>query len=291
MAMNEAHANGYYVAPPSPWPPLAAAGAFLLLGGFALWLHGYGPLVSAIGAAVVVFVAFRWFGAVIGENRAGVYNAASGRSFRYGMMWFIFSEVMFFSAFFGALFYLHFLAAPWLGGEGAKGAAHLLWPNFVFKWPLLVPPNPSAFTVPKAAMGPLGIPTINTAVLMSSGVTVILAHRALLAGRRRALAGWLAVTIALGLAFVALQAHEYRYAYLDLDLTLHSGVYGSTFFLLTGFHGLHVILGATVLTVILARVLRGDFSPDDHFAFKAASWYWHFVDAVWVGLYLLVYWW
>ena len=99
------------------------------------------------------------------------------------------------------------------------------------------------------------------------------------------------MTIALGLAFVALQAHEYRYAYLDLNLTLHSGVYGSTFFLLTGFHGLHVILGATVLTVILARVLRGDFSPDDHFAFKAASWYWHFVDAVWVGLYLLVYWW
>jgi cytochrome c oxidase subunit 3 len=288
MAMASDH---YFIARPSPWPLLTSLGLFLLLGGFALLLNGGSMLPSLLGAAVLLYAVVRWFARVIGENQAGCYSEQVNRSFRYGMAWFIFSEVMFFAAFFAALFYLRELAVPWLGGEGAKGEAHLLWPQFVSHWPLLEMPRSSDFEVPRAAMGPSGIPAFNTAVLLASGLTVTLAHWALKRNARHRLWGWLLVTIVLGASFVGLQAHEYLHAYRDLSLTLHSGVYGSTFYLLTGFHGLHVTLGVVMLAVILGRALKGHFTPAEHFGFEAVSWYWHFVDVVWLALYVFVYWW
>ena len=289
--MNSTGKEHYFIARPSPWPLVTAVGLFLLLGGFGLLLHGGSMLASLLGAAILLYAVTRWFGQVIGENQSGCYNDQVNRSFRQGMVWFIFSEVMFFGAFFGALFYLREFAVPWLGGQGAKGAAHLLWPQFVAHWPLLEMPVSSDFDVPRAAMGPVGIPAFNTAVLLTSGLTVTLAHWALKRDQRSRLSGWLLATILLGILFIGLQAHEYWHAYRDLLLTLHSGVYGSTFYLLTGFHGLHVTLGVIMLAVILGRVLKGHFTPVEHFGFEAVSWYWHFVDMVWLVLYLFVYWW
>jgi cytochrome c oxidase subunit III len=284
------HQDRYFVPAPSPWPPLTALGLALMLGGFAHVLHEGHWLPMAAGALILAFAAARWFGAVIGETQAGVYNARADRSFRIGMAWFIFSEVLFFAGFFGALFYLREFSIPWLGGFGAKGAAHLLWPDFVSQWPLLQMPRNADFQVPRAAMEPTGIPAINTAVLLTSGLTVTLAHWALKRGARRALIASLAATIALGATFIALQIHEYLYAYGELGLTLRSGVYGSTFFMLTGFHGLHVTMGLVALIVIFGRVLAGHFCAGRHFGFEAVALYWHFVDAVWLGLYLFVYW-
>jgi cytochrome c oxidase subunit 3 len=281
----------YFVAHPSPWPIVTALGLALLLGGFGILLHGGTMVPSILGAIVLLYAVVRWFAAVIGENQAGYYNTQVNRSFRLGMAWFIFSEVMLFAALFGALFYVRELAVPWLGGEGAKGVAHLLWPHFVSHWPLLEMPRSSDFDVPTAAMSPVGIPAFNTAVLLTSGLTVTLAHWALKRNARRALGSWLLITILLGASFVVLQVHEYAHAYRELDLTLHSGVYGSTFYLLTGFHGAHVTLGVIMLSVMLGRSLKGHFTPTEHFGFEAASWYWHFVDVVWLGLYLFVYWW
>lgn len=281
----------YFVAQASPWPLVTSLGLFLLLGGFALLLQGGSMLPSLLGTVILLYGVVRWFGQVIGENQAGYYNDQVNRSFRQGMVWFIFSEVMFFAVFFGALFYLREFAVPWLGGEGAKGEAHLLWPNFVAHWPLLEMPASSDFDVPKAAMGPMGIPAFNTAVLLTSGLTITLAHWGLKRNARRRLGGWLLATILLGMLFIGLQMYEYWHAYSDLMLTLRSGVYGSTFYLLTGFHGLHVTLGVVMLTVIFARVLQGHFTPVEHFGFEAVAWYWHFVDVVWLCLYLMVYWW
>lgn len=280
----------YFVPAPSPWPPLTALGLAIALGGFAIALHEGPWWPMSLGALVLIFAIVRWFAAVIGETQAGVYADREDRSFRIGMAWFIFSEVLFFAGFFGALFYLREFAVPWLGGFGDKGAAHLLWPNFVSQWPLLEMPNSTDFQVPKAAMGPTGIPAFNTAILLLSGLTVTLALWALKRDDRRWLTLWLAATIALGAAFIGLQAHEYSYAYEELGLTLRSGVYGSTFFMLTGFHGLHVTLGLIMLATIFGRVLKGHFTPRSHFGFEAVSLYWHFVDVVWLGLYLFVYW-
>lgn len=285
-------ANGrYFVAPPGPWPVITAAGLSLLLAGFGVLLHGGSMVPSIAGAVLLLYAVQRWFAAVIRENQSGMYNEQVNRSFRLGMAWFIFSEVMLFAALFGALFYVRALAVPWLGGEGAKGVAHLLWPQFVGHWPLLEMPRSSDFDVPNAAMAPLGVPAFNTAILLTSALTVTLAHWALKRNARSALWGWLLTTILLGALFIALQLHEYSQAYRDLNLTLHSGVYGSTFYLLTGFHGLHVTLGVIMLSVILGRALKGHFTPTEHFGFEAVSWYWHFVDVVWLGLYLFVYWW
>jgi cytochrome c oxidase subunit 3 len=280
----------YFVPPPSPWPPLTALGLALMLGGFAHVLHQGHWLPMAAGALVLIYAIVRWFGAVIGETQAGLYNAQADRTFRIGMAWFIFSEVLFFAGFFGALFYLREFAVPWLGGYGDKGAAHLLWPDFVSQWPLLEMPRSADFQVPRAAMGPTGIPAINTAILLLSGLTVTLALWALKRNARRRLTAWLVATIALGATFIALQVHEYLYAYQELGLTLRSGVYGSTFFMLTGFHGLHVTLGVIMLLAILGRVLKGHFTPREHFGFEAVALYWHFVDVVWLVLYLFVYW-
>ncbi|MCL4722320.1 MAG: cytochrome c oxidase subunit 3, partial [Gammaproteobacteria bacterium] len=237
---------------------------------------------------IVIVMMFLWFGEVIRESEAGAYNSQVDRSFRMGMMWFILSEVMFFACFFGALYYARELSLPWLGGEGTKGATNqLLWPGFENAWPSN---GPKRIGGEYQTMGAWGIPALNTAILLTSGVTITIAHHALKAGQRGMLNLFLAATVVLGFVFLGFQAYEYMHAYSELNLKLTSGVYGSTFFMLTGFHGLHVTIGAIMLTVILVRCLRGHFTPSRHFAFEGVAWYWHFVDVVWLGLFIFVYW-
>jgi cytochrome c oxidase subunit 3 len=226
---------------------------------------------------------------VVRESRAGLYSPQMDRSFRWGMSWFIFSEIMFFAAFFGALFYARVFAVPWLGGEGDRGSSNMLWEGFQATWPLINTPDPNLYPAPKGVIGPWGLPLINTILLVSSSFTITVAHHALRADNRKKLKLWLGATIILALVFVGLQAEEYMHAYQDLNLTLQSGIYGSTFFMLTGFHGAHVILGTIMLIVMLIRIRKGHFSADNHFGFEAAAWYWHFVDVVWLVLFVFVY--
>ncbi|HEY6897600.1 MAG TPA: cytochrome c oxidase subunit 3 [Rhodocyclaceae bacterium] len=276
----------YYVPQPSPWPFIMAAGMFLLALGFILKMnqYGIGSTIMLGGAGVIVFVMFKWFGAVIAENQRGAYSDWEDRSFRHGMVWFIASEVMFFAAFFGALFYTRNISVPALGGlEAAHGMT--LWPGFSGGWPTAGPKG-AAFTPMEA----WGIPAINTGLLLSSGVTLTWAHWGLLKDKRSQLILGLALTVLLGFIFLGLQAVEYHHAYTEMGLTLGSGVYGATFFMLTGFHGFHVTLGAIMLTVVLLRCLSGHFDSKRHFAFEAVAWYWHFVDVVWLLLFVLVYW-
>jgi cytochrome c oxidase subunit 3 len=286
----------YYVPAQSKWPIIATVGMFITMYGLGTWFidmkagrESHGPIFFAIGGLVVAYIMFGWFGTVIKEGRAGLYSAQMDRSFRWGMSWFIFSEVMFFVAFFGALFYVRTVAGPALGGEGPKGIAHMLWPNFQYTWPLLQTPDPKMFPPPREIIDPWHLPLINTVLLVSSSVTVTIAHHALKKGHRGALKLWLGLTILLGLAFLALQALEYHEAYTELGLTLGSGIFGATFFMLTGFHGAHVTIGTIILFVMLMRILRGHFDAEHQFGFEAASWYWHFVDVVWVGLFVFVY--
>jgi len=287
----------YYVPAQSKWPIIATVGMLTTMYGLGTWFNdlkaarpeSHGPLIFAIGGLMVAYMLFGWFSAVIKESRAGLYSTQMDRSFRWGMSWFIFSEVMFFIAFFGALFYVRSWSGPWLGGEGAKGVAHMLWPNFEYTWPLLNNPDPKTFPAPKDVIDPWHLPLINTILLVSSSVTVTLAHHALRHAKRGALKAWLGLTILLGLSFLTLQAVEYVEAYHELGLTLGSGIYGATFFMLTGFHGAHVTIGTLILAVMLIRILRGHFDEKQHFGFEAASWYWHFVDVVWVGLFIFVY--
>ncbi len=287
-----AHANGdhYYVPHGSHWPIVGSIGLFTTLGAAALWLEdvSIGHYLFPLGIAIILFMMFGWFGTVIRESESGIYNEQVDRSFRWGMTWFIFSEVMFFAAFFGALFYARTFALPWLGGEGKHLFTNLLlWRGYEPGWPTNGPGDVGGSF---KAMEALGIPALNTAILLTSGLTVTIAHWALKTGDRKKLCLFLLFTIILGFTFVGMQAHEYIDAYTKQHLTLGSGIYGSTFFMLTGFHGLHVTIGAIMLTVILARALKGHFKPEHHFAFEAVSWYWHFVDVVWLGLYIFVYW-
>jgi len=280
----------YYVPHGSHWPAVGSLGLLFLMVGVSSWLCGAdsGFYVMLAGFAVIIFMVTGWFGAVIGESQSGLYNAQVDRSFRQGMSWFIFSEVMFFAAFFGALFYARNMVVPWLGGESNNFFTNLLlWEGFESTWPTNGPGNVGG---EYEVMPPFGLPLINTALLLSSSVTVTIAHHALIAGKRAQLATFLAATFLLGFVFVYLQGVEYVHAYQDLNLKLSSGIYGSTFFMLTGFHGMHVTLGAIMLTIIFFRVLKGHFTPDKHFAFEAVAWYWHFVDVVWIGLYVFVYW-
>jgi cytochrome c oxidase subunit 3 len=229
---------------------------------------------------------FGWFNDVIKESDAGLYSAQMDRSFRQGMSWFIFSEVMFFAAFFGALFYVRMIAIPWLGGASNNAmTGQVLWPDFEAIWPLVT--TPSGDTT--QAMGWQGLPLYNTVILLISSITLHFAHVGLEQNKRKQLTAFLSITVVLGVIFLFLQAEEYVHAYREMGLTLSAGVYGNTFFLLTGFHGLHVTIGTLMLFVMLVRVLKGHFSPERHFAFQATSWYWHFVDVVWLGLFFFVY--
>jgi cytochrome c oxidase subunit 3 len=250
-----------------------------------------GPEVLGAGFILFVYMLFGWFGDVIAESEKGTYGAWEDTSFRMGMMWFIFSEVMFFAAFFGALFYARVLSVPWLAGAGAEASTHaFLWPDFLADWPLMQVPSDYGFKEAKNVIPAWGVPALNTAILLASGVTVTFAHWGLQRDNRRQLVLGLALTVALGALFVYLQAEEYGHAYHELGLTLNSGIYGATFFLLTGFHGFHVTMGTVMLFVILMRSIRGHFKPHHHFAFEAVAWYWHFVDVVWIGLFIFVYW-
>ena len=279
----------YYVPDGTYWPFLGSIGLMALAVGFINILNGgSGTLLMLAGAAILIFMLFGWFGEVIRVSESGAYTAWDDRSFRLGMSWFIFSEVMFFAAFFGALFYARALSVPWLGGAGQSFETHAwLWNTYQAAWPTN---GPGALGGDYQAMGPWGLPAINTLILLTSGVTITWAHHALKHNNRRNLIIGLFATVALGFIFVGLQAYEYMHAYNDLNLTMGSGIYGSTFYLLTGFHGLHVTLGAIILTVILFRAMKGHFNSDNHFAFEAAAWYWHFVDVVWLGLFVFVYW-
>ena len=285
-AGTHAAAPHYYVPAPSQWPLVGSiAMVFAGFGAVGTVNHtAWGPWSLLAGFAILFYMMVGWFGAVASESERGQYNQLVDTSFRWSMSWFIFSEVMFFAAFFGALFYARTIATPWLGDLDHK---QFLWPNFGAAWPSTGP----AGTIEKFnTIGPWPIPTINTALLLLSGVTLTIAHHALKDNHRSKLIFWLSATIALGVIFLGLQVLEYAHAYQDLNLKLTSGIFGSTIFLLTGFHGFHVTVGAIMLTVVLIRVLKGHFTPEHHFAFEGAAWYWHFVDVVWLGLYVVVYW-
>jgi cytochrome c oxidase subunit 3 len=280
----------YFVPHGTRWPIVGSIGLFTMLIGTSLWLNqaAFGTAVTVLGAIVLATMIFGWFGTVITESERGLYNVQVDSSFRWGMSWFIFSEVMFFAVFFGTLFYARQLVVPWLSGEGNNFFTHFLyWDTFENVWPSAGPGNAD---LEYEIMGPRGIPAINTAILLTSGVTITIAHHMLREARRAWLLTWLAATVVLGAVFLLLQADEYIHAYSELNLRLDTGIYGSTFFMLTGFHGLHVTLGTIMLFVIWLRVLRGHFKPDKHFAFEAVAWYWHFVDFVWLGLFVFVYW-
>ncbi|MBI2783028.1 MAG: cytochrome c oxidase subunit 3 [Porticoccaceae bacterium] len=293
--------SSYYV-PENSWIPVLTAtslGSMAL--GAGLFVQGKTPLILLAGVTLLACVLFTWFSTVIGENMRGMTNAQVKRSFTMAMGWFIFSEVMFFAAFFGALFYVRVLAVPWLGGEGEKAMTNsLLWQGFSAQWPVMQTPDQvlggTKFVGPHENMGFPGwgkvlewLPLWNTILLLTSSWTVHIAHHAMKHGNRTRFNVFLAITVALGLAFVAVQYREYHEAYTTMGLTLKSGIYGTTFFMLTGFHGFHVCLGAFMLSIQLLRGLKGHFKPDDQFGFEASSWYWHFVDVVWLGLFIFVY--
>jgi cytochrome c oxidase subunit 3 len=287
--MSQQADTAYYVPHGTRWPIVGSLGMITMLASAAFWMNGSGGArwLFMVGAATLIFMLFGWFGQVIRESEGGRYNEQVDASFRLGMAWFIFSEIMFFACFFGALFYARALAVPWLGGEGTGASTNeYLWQGYVPHWPTNGPAEIGGDfqTIPA-----FGIPFINTLILLSSGVTLTLAHHALKAAQRGPLVAWLWVTVVLGFIFLYLQAEEYHEAYTELGLTLGSGIYGSTFFMLTGFHGLHVTLGAIMLTVITLRCMRGHFKPQQHFGFEAVAWYWHFVDVVWLGLFIFVY--
>ena len=286
--MSHASHDHYYVPHGTNWPIIGTIGLTTLFVGFSIYLNGsgIGPWIMLAGVAIFLYMLYRWFGEVIDESLSGKYSDQVDTSFRMGMGWFIFSEVMFFAAFFGALFYARVLSVPWLLG-GDFSTHHVLWSGFGEAWPTNGPGDVGgAFET----MSAWGIPAINTLLLLTSGVTITLSHWALKDNDKGKTVLWLIATVILGSVFLGFQAYEYIHAYTDLNLTLESGIYGSTFFMLTGFHGMHVTIGAIMLTIIWLRVVKGHFTPDNHFAFEATAWYWHFVDVVWIGLYVFVYW-
>ncbi len=283
--------GAYYVPHGSHWPMVGSLGLFATMVGAANAVNGSSSVLGMplmyVGIAILVFMMFGWFGTVIRESISGLYNKQVDVSFRMGMLWFIFSEIMFFAAFFGALFYARVLSVPWAGGDGHGALTnYYLWNDFTAAWPTN---GPGAIGGVFQTIPAWGLPLLNTMLLLASGVTITFAHHALRAGHRRSLLVWLGATIALGVTFLYWQAYEYYEAYTHLNLTLGSGIYGSTFFMLTGFHGIHVTLGAIMLTVIWFRCAKGHFTKDNHFGFEAVAWYWHFVDVVWLGLFVFVY--
>jgi len=281
----------YFVPAPSRYPVLVATGMFFVILGAGQWIngHGWGAYSLLLGLVIWLSVMFQWFSTAIAEDRSGLYSHRVDVSFRWSMSWFIFSEVMFFAAFFGALYWARVHSVPMLGNLDHQ----ILWPDFKAAWPTVLAgstASPAGSVEPFVTMGPWPLPTINTALLLTSGVTLTIAHHALIANHRAKCIFWMWVTVLLGATFLGVQAYEYIHAYRDLNLKLSSGVFGSTFFMLTGFHGFHVFVGMLMLTFITLRLMKGHFTPENHFGFEGAAWYWHFVDVVWLGLYFLVYW-
>ncbi len=280
---NATPTHNYYLPEPAAYPVIGSIGILFLLGGMAMWFNdaAIGPWTTLVGLLVLVYMMKLWFGKVISESEGGLYTKRVDVSYRWSMSWFIFSEVMFFAAFFGALFYSRYYTVPGLADLDHK----LLWPDYNGTWPTAGPHASEPF----ATMGPWGVPALNTLLLLASGVTLTIAHHGLLANNRGRLNLWLFLTIALGITFLGFQAYEYSHAYSELNLKLTSGIYGTTFYMLTGFHGFHVTIGTIMLIVIWFRCLKGHFKPDHHFAFEGVAWYWHFVDVVWLFLFIFVY--
>lgn len=285
--------DSYYLPSPSHWPIVGSLALLTMASGVILMVNKFsmGGMTLLAGVAILLFMMYGWFGQVIRESESGMYNKQVDKSFRLGMGWFILSEVFFFAAFFGALFYARVLSVPWLGSGDTMTQ---LWPHFVASWPTASPgveqvsgPGSMQKFTP---MGAWGIPAINTLILLTSGATVTWAHWGLIKNNRTQLIVGLILTVLLAISFISLQAFEYHHAYTELGLTLGAGIYGATFFMLTGFHGFHVMLGTTMLMVILVRSIKGHFKPDAHFGFEGVAWYWHFVDVVWLGLFVFVYW-
>ncbi len=281
----------YYVPQPSRHPAVAALALFFVMLGAGQWVNSvaWGKWPLFLGLALLAFVLFQWFSQAVHESETGQYGHRIDLSFRWSMSWFIFSEVMFFGAFFTALWWMRAHSVPAL----AEVENALLWPDFKGIWPSAAPgvtASPAGIVEPFQTMGPFWLPTINTALLLTSGVTLAIAHHALRDGLRSKTILWMWATVILGIVFLTVQGYEYYHAYVDLNLKLSSGAYGSTFFMLTGFHGFHVLIGMLMLLFITLRLMKGHFTADRHFGFEGAAWYWHFVDVVWLGLYVLVYW-
>ncbi len=285
------HTPHYFVPQPSRHPAFAAFGLFFVILGAGQWVNhvSWGKYSLFFGLLWLFGVLFQWFRDAVHESESGQYGRKIDLSYRWSMSWFIFSEVMFFGAFFTALWWMRSHSVPALAGiENA-----LIWPDFKAVWPSQaagVTASPAGIVEPFQTMGPWPLPTINTALLLTSGVTLTIAHHLLIAGDRAKTILWMWITVILGATFVCVQAYEYFHAYSDLNLKLTSGAYGSTFFMLTGFHGFHVLVGMLMLLFITLRLMKGHFTPERHFGFEGAAWYWHFVDVVWLGLYVLVYW-
>ena len=290
-AIPKGHTPYYFVPSPSAYPVLASTGLFFVILGASQWVNGevWGAYSLAAGLLTWALVMFGWFGAAIQESEGGLYSNRIDVSFRWSMAWFIFSEVMFFGAFFGALFWARLHALPNLGSLDNA----ILWPDFRAIWPSVqagVTASPAGTVEPFSTVGPWPLPTVNTALLLASGVTLTIAHHALIAGQRGRTIAFMWLTVILGAVFLVVQGVEYHHAYTDLNLKLNSGIFGSTFFMLTGFHGFHVFVGMLMLLFITLRLQKGHFTPERHFGFEGAAWYWHFVDVVWLGLYVVVYW-
>jgi cytochrome c oxidase subunit 3 len=287
----------YYVPEQSKWPIIASIAIFLFLAGIAMILNALkinsslntGYIFLGLGSILMLWMLYGWFADVVHESRSGLYSGQMDRTFHWGMFWFIFSEVMLFFTFFGALFYVRVLVLPELAGISEESTHDLLWSKFNYQWPLLVNPDNTTFKGASSFVNPFHLPLLNTIFLVLSSVTLTIAHHNLREQNRSAIIKWLFITILLGFAFLICQVMEYTEAYNELGLTLNAGIYGSTFFLLTGFHGAHVTIGAIMLLVMLFRVKKGHFESDNHFGFEAASWYWHFVDVVWICLFIFVY--
>jgi cytochrome c oxidase subunit III len=281
----------YFVPNPSRHPAMAALGLFFVILGAGQWVNGadWGKYSLVAGMVIWLGVLFQWFSQAVSESEGGQYGHKIDLSFRWSMSWFIFSEVMFFGAFFTALWWARMHSVPELGSLESA----ILWPDFKAVWPSVVAgatASPAGIVEPFTTMTPFWLPTINTALLLSSGVTLTIAHHALVAGHRSKTILFMWMTVLLGIVFLTVQGYEYFHAYHELNLKLTSGVYGSTFFMLTGFHGFHVFVGMLMLLFITLRLQKGHFTPERHFGFEGAAWYWHFVDVVWLGLYILVYW-
>ena len=292
MSSTHTSAAPYYFVPgPSRHPVMAAIGLFFVILGAGQWINGHewGMYSLAFGMLWWLTVLYQWFSESIRESEGGQYGHKIDLSYRWSMSWFIFSEVMFFGAFFTALWWARSHSVPALGSLDNA----LLWPDFKAVWPSMqagATAAPAGTVEPFQTVGPFWLPTINTALLLTSGVTLTIAHHALVAGQRSKTIAFMWLTVLLGLVFLFVQGYEYYHLYTDLNLKMSSGIFGSTFFMLTGFHGFHVFLGMLMLFFITLRLQKGHFTPQRHFGFEGAAWYWHFVDVVWLGLYVLVYW-